>query len=87
MGVIWIVFLLYHVERAMFVLSLIDFCSLINYIDRLFVHHLTRHLVCRSGDLLMILTSSVVSLRKSVLDSPDWTIISIAISLQILNSG
>ena len=87
MGVIWIVFLLYHVERAMFVLPLIDFYSLISQIDRLFVHHLARHHVCRSGVLLLVLTSRVVSLGKSVLDSPDRTVISVAISLQVLDAG
>ena len=71
----------------MLVLPLVDFCSLINHIDRLLIHHLARHQVCRSGDLLLVLTCCVVSLREAVLDSPDRTVISIAISLQILDSG
>ena len=87
MGVIWIVFLLYHIEGAMFVLPLVDFCSLINHIDRLLIHHLARHKVGRSADLLLVLTSCVVSFREAILDSPDRTVISIAISLQILDSG
>ena len=71
----------------MFVLPLVDFSSLINHIDRLLIHHLTRHQVCRSGDLLLVLTCCVISFREPVLDGPDRTVISVAISLQILDSG
>ena len=88
MRVIWCVFLLlYHVKRAMFVLPLVYFYSLISQIDRLFVHHLTRHHVCRSSVLMLVLTCCVVSLRESILDSSNRTVISVAVSLQVLDAG